>query len=242
MQISEVSVRDFSIADATVPAAERGTYLAFTRPDAAGMRHLRVARRRRAHPRAPAARVRLRHRAGPARRPGRARLRPGRAPARLAGAAARGRWRSPTPTASTGVTTRCTTPRPRAASPSTRPAPPRILEFRRMVAALNARRPAAWSWTSSTTTPWPTASHRFSVLDRIVPGYYHRAARRRHRRRLHLLLQHRPRAHDDGPAGRRLDASPGPGDYKVDGFRFDLMGHHPRANILEVRRLDPRPR
>jgi pullulanase-type alpha-1,6-glucosidase len=24
--------------------------------------------------------------------------------------------------------------------------------------------------------------------------------------------------------------------YKVDGFRFDLMGHHPRANILDVRR------
>ena len=24
-------------------------------------------------------------------------------------------------------------------------------------------------------------------------------------------------------------------EYKVDGFRFDLMGHHPRANILEVR-------
>jgi pullulanase-type alpha-1,6-glucosidase len=23
--------------------------------------------------------------------------------------------------------------------------------------------------------------------------------------------------------------------YKIDGFRFDLMGHHPRANILEVR-------
>jgi pullulanase-type alpha-1,6-glucosidase len=24
-------------------------------------------------------------------------------------------------------------------------------------------------------------------------------------------------------------------DYRVDGFRFDLMGHHPRANILETR-------
>src|SRR5215216_7106754 len=23
--------------------------------------------------------------------------------------------------------------------------------------------------------------------------------------------------------------------YKVDGFRFDLMGHHPKANILAVR-------
>ena len=39
-QIYELSVRDFSIADETVPADERGTYLAFTRAASAGMRHL----------------------------------------------------------------------------------------------------------------------------------------------------------------------------------------------------------
>ena len=39
--IYELHVRDFSIGDATVPAAERGTYLAFTRGDSAGMPHLR---------------------------------------------------------------------------------------------------------------------------------------------------------------------------------------------------------
>ncbi|MEZ5097167.1 MAG: pullulanase-type alpha-1,6-glucosidase [Nocardioides sp.] len=39
--IYELHIRDFSIGDSTVPAAERGTYLAFTHPDSAGMTHLR---------------------------------------------------------------------------------------------------------------------------------------------------------------------------------------------------------
>ncbi|WP_282205551.1 pullulanase-type alpha-1,6-glucosidase [Kitasatospora fiedleri] len=40
-QIQELHVRDFSAADATVPADERGTYLAFTRSTSAGMQHLK---------------------------------------------------------------------------------------------------------------------------------------------------------------------------------------------------------
>ncbi|MGW4897447.1 pullulanase-type alpha-1,6-glucosidase [Kitasatospora sp. NPDC004240] len=40
-QIQELHVRDFSVEDTTVPAAERGTYLAFTRSESAGMKHLR---------------------------------------------------------------------------------------------------------------------------------------------------------------------------------------------------------
>ena len=38
----ELHLRDFSAADASVPAAERGTYLAFTRPGSDGMTHLRA--------------------------------------------------------------------------------------------------------------------------------------------------------------------------------------------------------
>nr|WP_250649182.1 MULTISPECIES: pullulanase-type alpha-1,6-glucosidase [unclassified Actinomyces] len=38
--IYELHVRDFSAADTTVPEAERGTYLAFTHPESAGMTHL----------------------------------------------------------------------------------------------------------------------------------------------------------------------------------------------------------
>ena len=73
-----------------------------------------------------------------------------------------------------------------------------------------------------------------SVLDRIVPGYYQR-----------LLVD-----------GSVADSTCCPGtapehammgkltvdsivtwakEYKVDGFRFDLMGHHPKSNILAVR-------
>ncbi|MET0423545.1 MAG: alpha-amylase family glycosyl hydrolase, partial [Actinoplanes sp.] len=40
LQISELSVRDFSMADTSVPAAERGTYAAFTDPSTTGMKHL----------------------------------------------------------------------------------------------------------------------------------------------------------------------------------------------------------
>jgi pullulanase-type alpha-1,6-glucosidase len=39
-EIQELHVRDFSIADTTVPAQDRGTYLAFTHRDSAGMRHM----------------------------------------------------------------------------------------------------------------------------------------------------------------------------------------------------------
>ena len=40
-QIQELHVRDFSSEDDTVPVAERGTYLAFTESQSAGMQHLR---------------------------------------------------------------------------------------------------------------------------------------------------------------------------------------------------------
>ncbi|GAA4681627.1 pullulanase-type alpha-1,6-glucosidase [Streptomyces chumphonensis] len=73
-----------------------------------------------------------------------------------------------------------------------------------------------------------------SVLDRIVPGYYHR-----------LLA-------DGTVATSTCCANTAPEhtmmgkltvdsivtwarQYKVDGFRFDLMGHHPKENILAVR-------
>ena len=41
-QIQELHVRDFSIADATVPAADRGTYLAFTDTGSDGSKHLKA--------------------------------------------------------------------------------------------------------------------------------------------------------------------------------------------------------
>ena len=111
--------------------------------------------------------------AGPPRRPGRARLRPGRAAAGFAGAAACGAWRSPTPTASTGVTTRCTTPRRRAVCRRAgRPGPdPRIPADGRRA---QRRRPPGGHGRRLQPHDGRRAGPTFSVLDRIVPGYYHR--------------------------------------------------------------------
>ena len=73
-----------------------------------------------------------------------------------------------------------------------------------------------------------------SVLDRIVPGYYHRLSATgavetstccantasEHRMMEKLMV-------DSVVTWAR--------EYKVDGFRFDLMGHHSQANMLAVR-------
>ncbi|MFI2072323.1 pullulanase-type alpha-1,6-glucosidase [Streptomyces triculaminicus] len=112
--------------------------------------------------------------------------------------------------------------------------PRRTLEFRRMVggladAGLRTVMDVVYNHTAA------SGQDEKSVLDRIVPGYYHR------------LL-------DDGTvATSTCCANTAPEhammgklvvdsvvtwakEYKVDGFRFDLMGHHPKANILAVRK------
>ncbi|MFJ2556844.1 MULTISPECIES: pullulanase-type alpha-1,6-glucosidase [unclassified Streptomyces] len=110
----------------------------------------------------------------------------------------------------------------------------RTVEFRRMVQSLNA--------TGLRTVMDVVYNHTVasgqdekSVLDRIVPGYYQR-----------LLA-------DGTVATSTCCANTAPENammgklvvdsvvtwakqYKVDGFRFDLMGHHPKANILAVRK------
>nr|WP_323446338.1 pullulanase-type alpha-1,6-glucosidase [Streptomyces sp. YSPA8] len=111
--------------------------------------------------------------------------------------------------------------------------PRRTVEFREMVAGLNA--------TGLRTVMDVVYNHTVaagqsdkSVLDRIVPGYYQR-----------LLA-------DGSVATSTCCANTAPEhammgklvvdsivtwakEYKVDGFRFDLMGHHPKANMLAVR-------
>ncbi|MEU5050885.1 pullulanase-type alpha-1,6-glucosidase [Streptomyces sp. NPDC021096] len=112
--------------------------------------------------------------------------------------------------------------------------PRRTLEFRRMVqglgdAGLRTVMDVVYNHTAA------SGQGEKSVLDRIVPGYYHR------------LL-------DDGSvATSTCCANTAPEhammgklvvdsvvtwarQYKIDGFRFDLMGHHPKANILAVRK------
>ncbi|WP_443043753.1 pullulanase-type alpha-1,6-glucosidase [Streptomyces sp. GS7] len=111
----------------------------------------------------------------------------------------------------------------------------RIVEFRRMVQGLNGIglrtvMDVVYNHTAASGQDDP-----HSILDRIVPGYYHR------------LL-------DDGTVATSTCCSGTAPEhtmmgklvvdsvvtwarqYKVDGFRFDLMGHHPKANILAVRK------
>ncbi|MEI7057240.1 pullulanase-type alpha-1,6-glucosidase [Nocardioides sp. CCNWLW239] len=110
----------------------------------------------------------------------------------------------------------------------------RTVEFRQMVKALNEDglrvvMDVVYNHTTS------SGQAKTSVLDRIVPGYYQR-----------LLA-------DGSVATSTCCANTAPEnammgklvvdsivtwakDYKVDGFRFDLMGHHPKANMLEVRK------
>ncbi|WP_405781302.1 pullulanase-type alpha-1,6-glucosidase [Streptomyces sp. NBC_00859] len=112
--------------------------------------------------------------------------------------------------------------------------PRRTLEFRRMVQGING---AGLRTVMDVVYNHTAASGQAdaSVLDRIVPGYYQR------------LL-------DDGTvATSTCCAGTAPENtmmgklvvdsivtwarqYKVDGFRFDLMGHHPKANIMAVRK------
>jgi pullulanase-type alpha-1,6-glucosidase len=109
----------------------------------------------------------------------------------------------------------------------------RILEFRELVMALNRRGlrvvlDVVYNHTHA------SGQDPRSVLDRVVPGYYHRLdadgrvlrstccenTASEHAMMEKLMLD-----------SLRVWAR----EYKVDGFRFDLMGHHMKRNLLRVR-------
>ncbi|MFE1443198.1 pullulanase-type alpha-1,6-glucosidase [Streptomyces sp. NPDC058739] len=110
----------------------------------------------------------------------------------------------------------------------------RTVEFRKMVKALNEDglrvvMDVVYNHTAS------SGQARTSVLDQIVPGYYQR-----------LLADGSVAnstccsntATENAMMGKLVVDSvvTWARQYKVDGFRFDLMGHHPKANILAVRK------
>ncbi|MEU0551396.1 pullulanase-type alpha-1,6-glucosidase [Micromonospora sp. NPDC005979] len=231
-QISELSVRDFSIADETVPAPRRGTFLAFTDPGTAGMKHLRALGdagvthlhllpafdfatipEKRADQRQPACDL--------------AALPPDSDQQQTCVAAV-----ADTDGYNWGYDPlHYTVPEGGYALDPSGAA--RTTEFRRMVAGVNDAGLRVVMDVVYNHTAAAGVDPR-SVLDQVVPGYYHR------------LL-------DDGTvANSTCCANTAPEhammgklvvdslvtwarQYKVDGFRFDLMGHHPKANILAVR-------
>ncbi|MER7415866.1 pullulanase-type alpha-1,6-glucosidase [Micromonospora peucetia] len=232
VQISELSVRDFSIADSTVPAERRGTYLAFADPGTAGMTHLKALGdagvthlhllpafdfatipERRADQRQPACDL--------------AALPPDSEQQQRCVAAV-----ADTDGYNWGYDPlHYTVPEGGyAVDPA---GARRTTEFRQMVAGVNGAglrvvMDVVYNHTSA------AGADPKSVLDQVVPGYYHR------------LLE------DGAVANSTCCANTAPEHammgklvvdslvtwaraYKVDGFRFDLMGHHPKANILAVR-------
>ncbi|MEU9509216.1 pullulanase-type alpha-1,6-glucosidase [Micromonospora sp. NPDC048170] len=232
VQISELSVRDFSVADSTVPAERRGTYLAFTDPGTAGMKHLKALGdagvthlhllpafdfatipERRADQRQPACDL--------------AALPPDSEQQQKCVAAV-----ADTDGYNWGYDPlHYTVPEGGyAVDPA---GARRTTEFRQMVAGVNGAglrvvMDVVYNHTSA------AGADPKSVLDQVVPGYYHR------------LLE------DGSVANSTCCANTAPEHammgklvvdslvtwaraYKVDGFRFDLMGHHPKANILAVR-------
>ncbi len=74
-----------------------------------------------------------------------------------------------------------------------------------------------------------------SVLDKIVPGYYQRLMADGSVATSTCCANTAP---ENAMMGKLVVDSvvTWARDYKVDGFRFDLMGHHPKANILAVRK------
>lgn len=109
----------------------------------------------------------------------------------------------------------------------------RILEFRQMVMSLNQAglrvvMDVVYNHTNS------SGQNDRSVLDKIVPGYYHRL---NPRGAVETSTCCQNTASEHAMMNRLIADSltVWAQDYKVDGFRFDLMGHHMVENMVYYR-------
>lgn len=231
MVVYELHVRDFSRDDATVPAAHRGRYLGFTHADSDGMRHLRAlaeAGLTDVHllPTYDLGSVPERDCATPA-------LPVGEGPA------------------GTGVQAAIGTVRERdcynwgydpwhfdvpEGSYTTNPddAALRVREFRAMVQALHKAGLRVGLDVVYNHT-FESGQGRTSVLDRIVPGYYHRL-------NAEGVVETSTCCANTATEATMMaklmveSAVVWARDYRIDSFRFDLMGHQPKAAMLELQR------
>ncbi len=229
--VYELHPRDFSIGDATVPERDRGKYTAFTHAGSNGMQHLRALAQagvtdlhllpvfdiasvpERGCSTVPAADL--------------ARLAPG----------STGQQAAVMKAASDDCFNwgydplHYTVPEGSYATDAADPAR-RIIEFRQMVMALHAAglrvgMDVVYNHTSA------AGNDAKSVLDRIVPGYYHRLDANGQVERStccdNTATEHRMMAKlmvDSAVAWVR--------HYRIDSFRFDLMGHQPKDAMLRL--------
>jgi pullulanase-type alpha-1,6-glucosidase len=231
----ELHVRDFSIKDATVPAAERGTFKAFTRFGSNGMRHLyQLAEAGLSHvhllPSFDIATIN--EDKSQRQEPDQAALEAA-APDSETQQALVNAIRDKDGFNWGYDPYHYTVPE---GSYSTNPqGPARIVEFRQMVQSLNILglrvvMDVVYNHTHA------SGQSSLSVLDRIVPDYYHRLTpdgtiqaasccpdtATEHKMMEKLMVD-----------SLRVWATA----YKVDGFRFDLMGFHTVDNMIAVRQM-----
>ena len=231
--IYELHLRDFSVRDTTVPAAHRGSYLAFTHPQSAGMQHLRTLAA------AGLTDVHLLPVFDLATVPEQGCTTPDEA--RLAALPPDSEEQQALVAASAAQDCfnwgydplHFTAPEGSYATDANEGGT-RLLEFRRMVMALHRAglrvgMDMVYNHTSA------SGQNPKSVLDRIVPGYYHRLNAQggvetstccdntatEHRMMAKLMI-------DSAVVWAR--------DHRIDSMRFDLMGHQPRAAMERLQR------
>ncbi|TGO05777.1 pullulanase-type alpha-1,6-glucosidase [Serinibacter arcticus] len=233
--IYELHVRDFSIGDTTVPEAERGTYKAFTRTGSAGMTHLAELadagintvhllptfdiasiEEDRAAQTTPDCDLVALSAADPA----------GEAQQACVGA------QRDTDGYNWGYD-----PYHFLAPEGSYAAEPeggaRVAEFREMVGGLHATGlqvvlDQVYNHTAA------SGQAATSVLDQVVPGYYHRLDANGSVQ-TSTCCQNIATEHEVAQKLMVDAVVLWARDYRVDGFRFDLMGHHSRENMLAVR-------
>ncbi|MFJ4716743.1 pullulanase-type alpha-1,6-glucosidase [Streptomyces sp. NPDC088785] len=231
-QIQELHIRDFSVEDRTAAEKHRGTYLAFTDRNSDGSRHLRKLAA------AGTSYVHLLPAFDIATVP-EGTSRPAAPGCDLAAYPADSERQQECVAASAAEDAynwgydpyHYTVPEGSYATDPDGTA--RTVQFRQMVKSLNddglrVVMDVVYNHTAG------SGQDKTSVLDKIVPGYYQR-----------LLADGSVAtstccsgtAPENTMMGRLVVDSvvTWAKEYKVDGFRFDLMGHHPKANILAVR-------
>ncbi len=231
--IYELHVRDFSWTDSSVPVNERGTFAAFARSHSTGMRHLRTLAK------AGFSHVHLLPVFDQANIPERRSDQQNLSFAQLEALAPDSEQQQ----ALSGAIRDAdgfnwgydpwhyTVPEGSYATDPDGPA--RIREFRQMVQALNLSGlrvvvDVVYNHTNA------AGQNAKSVLDRVVPGYYHRLNNAGYVEQSSCC----PNTASEHAMMERLmidSVLTWARAYRVDGFRFDLMGHHSRENMLKLR-------
>ncbi|MFB8174497.1 pullulanase-type alpha-1,6-glucosidase [Streptomyces sp. NPDC055966] len=232
-QIQELHVRDFSVADRTVPAKDRGTYLAFTDKNSDGSRHLRELAKAgtsyvhllpafdftsvpetKADQQSPACDL--------ASYPADS----DQQQACVAKTAAKDAYNWGYDPYHFTV--------PEGSYATDPDGTARTVQFRQMVQSLNQDglrvvMDVVYNHTAA------SGQADTSVLDKVVPGYYQRLLADGSVANSTCCSNTAP---ENAMMGKLVVDSivTWAKEYKVDGFRFDLMGHHPKANILAVRK------